>query len=95
MTGFDERMESARSAAAALGIDEAACEAEMPCGMPVREIGVYGRSAQGVRLVRLSEGAKLVSVSVCESEGEGAADAGSSVGNDVNDHNDINKGENE
>ena len=62
---------------------------------PVREIGVYGRSAQGVRLVRLSEGAKLVSVSVCESEGEGAADAGSSVGNDVNDHNDINKGENE
>ena len=33
---------------------------------PVHEIGVYGRSAQGVRLVRLSEGAKLVSVSVCE-----------------------------
>ena len=56
---------------------------------------MYGRSAQGVKLVRLSEGAKLVSVSVCESEGEGAADAGSSVGNDVNDHNDINKGENE
>ena len=37
---------------------------------PVRDIGVYGRSAQGVRLVRLSEGAKLVSVSVCESEDE-------------------------
>jgi len=33
---------------------------------PVNQIGVVGRSAQGVRLVRLSEGAKLVSVSVCE-----------------------------
>ena len=37
---------------------------------PVDQIGVYGRSAQGVRLVRLSEGAKLVSVSVCEGEEE-------------------------
>ena len=37
---------------------------------PVREIGVYGRSAQGVRLVRLSEGATLVSVSVCEGAAE-------------------------
>ncbi len=35
---------------------------------PVDQIGVYGRSAQGVRLVRLSEGATLVSVSVCEGE---------------------------
>ena len=33
---------------------------------PVSQIGVVGRAAQGVRLVRLSEGAKLVSVSVCE-----------------------------
>ena len=33
---------------------------------PVNQIGVVGRSAQGVRLVRLSEGATLVSVSVCE-----------------------------
>jgi DNA gyrase subunit A len=33
---------------------------------PVNQIGVVGRSAQGVRLVRLSEGASLVSVSVCE-----------------------------
>jgi DNA gyrase subunit A len=33
---------------------------------PVSQIGVVGRSAQGVRLVRLSAGAKLVSVSVCE-----------------------------
>jgi DNA gyrase subunit A len=33
---------------------------------PVSQIGVVGRTAQGVKLVRLSEGAKLVSVSVCE-----------------------------
>lgn len=38
---------------------------------PISQIGVVGRSAQGVRLVRLSKGAKLVSVSVCE----GAEDA--------------------
>ena len=38
---------------------------------PVNQIGVVGRSAQGVRLVRLSEGAKLVSVSVCEGSEEG------------------------
>jgi len=31
---------------------------------------VVGRSAQGVRLVRLSEGATLVSVSVCEGAAE-------------------------
>ena len=37
---------------------------------PVNQIGVYGRSAQGVRLVRLSEGATLVSVSVCEGESD-------------------------
>ena len=37
---------------------------------PVNQVGVVGRAAQGVRLVRLSEGATLVSVSVCE----GAAD---------------------
>ena len=35
---------------------------------PVNQIGVVGRAAQGVRLVRLSEGATLVSVSVCASE---------------------------
>ena len=33
---------------------------------PVNQIGVVGRTGKGVRLVRLSEGAKLVSVSVCE-----------------------------
>ncbi len=45
---------------------------------PVCEIGVYGRSAQGVRLVRLSEGAKLVSVSVCEGEPDApSAESGS------------------
>ncbi len=48
---------------------------------PVVDIGVVGRAAQGVRLVRLSEGAKLVSVSVCEgageeADGESAAPAG-------------------
>ena len=35
---------------------------------PVKDISVVGRSAQGVRLVRLDEGAKLVSVSVAEGE---------------------------
>ena len=37
---------------------------------PVGEIGIYGRGAQGVRLVRLSDGAKLVSLSVCASEAD-------------------------
>ena len=36
----------------------------------VSEFRVQGRSAQGVKLVRLSEGATLVSVSVCEAEEE-------------------------
>ena len=40
---------------------------------PVDQIGVVGRSAQGVRLVRLSDGAKLVSVSVCEGAEDEAA----------------------
>ena len=39
---------------------------------PVNQISVTGRAAQGVRLVRLSEGAKLVSVSVCEGAQEEA-----------------------
>ena len=34
----------------------------------VSDFRVQGRSAQGVKLVRLSEGAQLVSVSVCEAE---------------------------
>ncbi|MBP5286004.1 MAG: DNA gyrase subunit A [Kiritimatiellae bacterium] len=42
---------------------------------PVAQIGIVGRAAQGVRLVRLSEGAKLVSVSVCEGSGEETQDA--------------------
>ncbi len=42
---------------------------------PVNQIGVYGRAAQGVRLVRLSEGATLVSVSVCEGSAEEEAPA--------------------
>ena len=40
---------------------------------PVSQFRVQGRSAQGVKLVRLSEGATLVSVSVCEgSDGDPA-----------------------
>ena len=35
---------------------------------PVSQFAVQGRMAQGVKLVRLSEGATLVSVSVCEGE---------------------------
>lgn len=35
---------------------------------PVSQFNVQGRMAQGVKLVRLSEGAQLVSVSVCEAE---------------------------
>ena len=41
---------------------------------PVAQCNVQGRMAQGVKLVRLSEGAVLVSVSVCEgAEGEAPA----------------------
>ena len=35
---------------------------------PVSQFNVYGRYSQGVKLVRLSEGAVLVSVSVCEND---------------------------
>jgi urease gamma subunit len=38
---------------------------------PVAQFSVQGRMAQGVKLVRLSEGAQLVSVSVCEGAEEG------------------------
>ena len=41
---------------------------------PVNQISVTGRAAQGVRLVRLSEGARLVSVSVCEGAEEEAVE---------------------
>jgi len=51
---------------------------------PVNQIGVVGRSAQGVRLVRLSEGATLVSVSVCEAEEEGEAASAESISNTTN-----------
>jgi hypothetical protein len=36
----------------------------------VADFSVQGRMAQGVKLVRLSEGATLVSVSVCEGASE-------------------------
>ena len=65
-------------AAHAVGDDESIISITSDAQMvrsPVAEIGVVGRAAQGVRLVRLSDGAKLVSVSVCES----AADAESAA----------------
>jgi DNA gyrase/topoisomerase IV subunit A len=37
----------------------------------VSQFSVQGRMAQGVKLVRLSDGATLVSVSVCEGSGDG------------------------
>ena len=43
---------------------------------PVSGFSVQGRMAQGVKLVRLSEGASLVSVSVCEGAGESAPQGG-------------------
>ncbi|MBO7720944.1 MAG: DNA gyrase subunit A [Kiritimatiellae bacterium] len=39
---------------------------------PVSQFGVQGRMARGVKLVRLSDGATLVSVSVCEGAAEDA-----------------------
>ena len=38
----------------------------------VADFSVQGRMAQGVKLVRLSEGATLVSVSVCEGSADGS-----------------------
>ena len=47
----------------------------------VSDFSVQGRMAQGVKLVRLSEGATLVSVSVCASEGDDDdGDTGSAEG---------------
>ena len=53
---------------------------------PVSQFNVQGRMAQGVKLVRLSEGALLVSVSVCEgAENAVAADgAGENLNNNTN-----------
>ena len=45
----------------------------------VSDITVVGRSGMGVRLVRLSEGAKLVSVSVVEAEEDQSAESAASV----------------
>ena len=47
---------------------------------PVCQFGVVGRSAQGVKLVRLSEGARLVSVSVCDAEENDAAEGAAAEG---------------
>ncbi|MBR2939675.1 MAG: DNA gyrase subunit A [Kiritimatiellae bacterium] len=46
---------------------------------PVAQFNVQGRMAQGVKLVRLSEGAVLVSVSVCEGA---AGEAPAAIGDD-------------
>ena len=46
----------------------------------VSDFSVQGRMAQGVKLVRLSEGATLVSVSVCEGEEAAEADPGPEAG---------------
>ena len=61
---------------------------------PVAQFNVQGRMAQGVKLVRLSEGAVLVSVSVCEgAEGaEGAAPAAIG-GDDISNSSTPNEGE--
>ena len=48
----------------------------------VSQFRVQGRAAQGVKLVRLSEGATLVSVSVCEGEEEDARDSAPVEGRD-------------
>jgi len=48
----------------------------------VSQFRVQGRAAQGVKLVRLSEGATLVSVSVCEGEEEDAQDSAPVEGRD-------------
>jgi DNA gyrase/topoisomerase IV subunit A len=49
----------------------------------VCDITVVGRSGMGVRLVRLSEGAKLVSVSVVEAEEEQSADGATAPAGDL------------
>ncbi|MBQ3340902.1 MAG: DNA gyrase subunit A [Kiritimatiellae bacterium] len=54
----------------------------------VSQFSVQGRMAQGVKLVRLSEGATLVSVSVCEGSGDGD-------GEDDNKASGTNEGENQ
>ena len=59
---------------------------------PVSQFNVQGRMAQGVKLVRLSEGATLVSVSVCDGA-EDEAPAAISVDDILNPN--TNKGENE
>ena len=55
----------------------------------VSQFRVQGRMAQGVKLVRLSDGATLVSVSVCAADGEDAP--GNS---DLNSTTNENEGEN-
>ena len=46
----------------------------------VSDFSVQGRMAQGVKLVRLSEGARLVSVSVCEGSEDASAEGDAAAG---------------
>ncbi len=59
---------------------------------PVSQFNVQSRMAQGVKLVRLSDGATLVSVSVCEGAGEDGEAGGQPAEDDVTTPN--NEGEN-
>ena len=65
----------------------------------VSQFRVQSRMAQGVRLVRLSEGALLVSVSVCEADEEDesapAPEAGGDAAADLNTTTNENEGENQ
>jgi len=63
----------------------------------VSQFRVQGRMAQGVKLVRLSDGATLVSVSVCAADGEDGAEppGGEAPGNSgLNTTTNENEGEN-
>ena len=54
---------------------------------PVSQFSVQGRTAQGVKLVRLSEGATLVSVSVCEGTDEGESLSATEANDIINNNN--------
>ena len=60
---------------------------------PVAQFNVQGRMAQGVKLVRLSEGATLVSVSVCDGAEEDDAPAALKPEDILADNNTSNEGE--
>ena len=47
--------------------------------MAVTDVNIYGRSAQGVRVMRLSEGAKVISLSRSEAEAEEEGETGEAL----------------